>query len=95
MKNHFSRFLKRVRDSQEAEINCSACLDQINAYVDLELATNNAAERMPQVKQHLDQCGVCSEEYHLLRDLARLEAGGSLPTAEELRGRLKGKPESS
>lgn len=95
MKNNVSRFLKRVGDSQYGEINCSTCLKQINAYVDLELTTGKAAERMPRVKQHLDQCGVCFEEYQLLRDLAQLEAEDSLPTIEELSYRLKGNQKES
>ena len=90
IKDNFSRFLIRVRDSQDAEINCSACLGQIHAYVDLELATGDAAVRLPQVKQHLDQCGICFDEYQILRDLARLEAENSLPSKDELSDQLKG-----
>jgi hypothetical protein len=43
---------------------------------------------MPQLKHHLDQCKVCSEEYQVLHDLARLEDENELPTNEELAGRL-------
>jgi len=89
MESKFSQWVKNIRDTQEQEINCSACLDQISQYVDLELAAGDAAEHLPKVKQHLDQCQVCREEYLVLRDLARLEASDHLPTIEELAEKLK------
>jgi hypothetical protein len=44
---------------------------------------------MPQVKQHLDQCEVCSEEYHVLRELARMEREDGLPSSDDLKDQLK------
>ncbi len=90
MESKFSRWVKRIRDTQDVEIDCSACLDQVSQYVDLELATGRAAEQMPQVKQHLDQCAVCFDEYQVLRDLARMEMKGDLPSTDQLEDRLKG-----
>ena len=89
MKPNLSRWIKSVRDTQVEEITCSQCLDQVSQYVDLELATGQAARQMPQVKQHLDQCRVCREEYQVLQELARMEAEGDLPKKEELLERLK------
>jgi len=89
MEAKFSQWVKRIRDTQAEEINCSACLDQVSQYVDLELAGGGAAEQMPRVKQHLDQCGVCFEEYQVLRELARLEREGRTPSKDELADRLK------
>lgn len=89
MRSKLLSWIKRVQATQEEEINCSECLDQVSQYVDLELATGEAAQRMPRVKHHLDQCQVCCEEYQVLRDLARLEAGEDLPTNAELLDRLK------
>lgn len=88
MGSKLSRWLKRVQETQDEEISCSECLDQVSQYVDLELATGQAARRMPQLKHHLDQCKVCSEEYQVLRDLAHLEVEDDLPTNEELAGGL-------
>ena len=92
MGSKFTRWVKRIKNTQNEEILCSACLDQVSQYVDRELAEGDAAERMPQVKQHLDQCEVCFEEYRVLRELARLERDGQLPTRDELTHQLK-KPE--
>lgn len=93
MGSNFSRLLKRIRDTQSEEIDCSACLDHISQYVDVEIDKGDAAQRLPLVKQHLDQCGVCFEEYQLLRDLARMEQSGSMPPASTLIDQLKNPPE--
>ncbi len=89
MEPKISRWMKQVRDTQNEEIDCSTCLDQISQYVDLELATGEAACSMPQVEHHLRLCAVCREEYEALSHLARLEAQGELPTTDELIARLK------
>lgn len=90
MATKISRLIKRVNNTVENEINCSTCLEQISQYVDLELASGQAGQHMPLVAQHLDQCGVCHEEYQLLRELAVLESQGGLPSNNDLKSRLKG-----
>ncbi len=84
MKAKFSHWIKRVQETQDEEINCSTCLDQISEYVDRELAAGDAMGTMPQVHQHLNQCQVCREEYHVLQSLARMEAIGDMPVNDEL-----------
>lgn len=81
-------WLRQIYQAEEDEISCSECLDLVSQYVDLEIAGEAAQEKLPRLKQHLDQCGVCREEYEVLRDLARLEAQGKAPTLDELRKSL-------
>jgi hypothetical protein len=69
------QWLRQIHDTQDDELSCSECFDQLSEFVDLELAGQPAAERLPRLPQHLAQCRVCRDEYHVLRDLARLEAG--------------------
>ncbi len=90
----FSRWLRKVGDTHESEIDCSACLDQISAYVDLEVATGQAAGSMPDVSQHLNQCSICFDEYQVLKELARLESIDQLPEEDVLRQQLKRHPKS-
>lgn len=92
MEPKLSRWMRQVRETAEDEIDCSACLDQIDRYVDIELSTGDASRSMLQVHHHLGMCAVCREEYEILRDLARLEATGEPPAAGELIERLKGTP---
>lgn len=95
METKFSRWMRQVRDTRDEEIDCSACLDQISQYVDLELTRGEAAQVMPLVSHHLTQCAVCREEYGVLRELARLEMNGAMPTEEELLDQLQRPPEST
>lgn len=89
METNFSKLVKHVHDTQDTEISCSDCLDLVSQYVDLELAKGDAAAQLPAVKQHLDQCQVCTEEYNLLHSLAVMEAEDRLPNEEALRKQLR------
>jgi hypothetical protein len=68
----FERIMRSLIHTQDQEISCSDCFDQVSDYVDLEIAGENAATKMPQTKQHLDQCRVCREEYETLLELASI-----------------------
>jgi hypothetical protein len=83
-KDRFERWLKNIHQTQEQEISCSECFDQVSQFVDVELAGEDAAARMPLLRQHLDQCATCREEYETLRDLKRLENEGQLPSMDDL-----------
>lgn len=78
----------RVKDTRDSEISCSECLEQVSQYVNLEISGTNATEKMPELKQHLDQCLVCFEEYQLIHQLAELEAQNQPPTNGELINKL-------
>ena len=88
----FKRWIRQVRDTQENEIDCSECLEQLSNFVDLELALGEDGKRMPQVSQHLHQCTVCREEYEVLEQLARLEVDDALPEQADLIEKLKRNP---
>lgn len=75
----FDAFLRRVWATEDEEISCTECFDLVPQYVDLEVAGESPDKKVPRLKQHLDQCAACREEYETLRDLVRLEAEGGLP----------------
>ena len=83
-KHRFERWLHNIRSTQDKEISCSECFDGVSHFVELELTGGDPAAEMPQVKQHLDQCPACREEYETLRDLVRLENEGGLPSSTDL-----------
>jgi hypothetical protein len=83
-KKRLERWLQNIYKTQDEEISCSECFDLVSHFVDVELSGEDAAARMPQLKQHLDQCAACREEYETLRDLARLEKDGDLPSSDDL-----------
>jgi hypothetical protein len=85
MKNdRFENWLRKVYTTQDEEISCSECFDGVSQFVDMELTGEDAAARLPQLKQHLDQCLACREEYETLRDLRQLENEGGLPSLDDL-----------
>ncbi|HSJ90245.1 MAG TPA: hypothetical protein VK909_23745 [Anaerolineales bacterium] len=83
-KNRFERWLQDIHNTQEAEISCSECFDLVSHFVEVELAGEDAVAHLPQLKQHLDQCATCRQEYEILRDLQQLENKGELPSFDDL-----------
>ena len=80
------RLLRLVGDTRDDEISCDECFDLVAQYVDFGVGVEPGAPRLlPQLEQHLRQCGVCREEYEILRDFARLESDGEAPSVDELR----------
>jgi hypothetical protein len=82
--DRFERWLKNIYNTQDEEISCSECFDAVSGFVEMELAGEDAAAKIPQVKQHLDQCAACRQEYETLRDLQRLENKGEFPSLDDL-----------
>jgi hypothetical protein len=85
----FERWIHQVWETQDEEISCTECLDLIPQYVDLESGGGQADEDYSQLNRHLDQCKACRDDYLFLRALARMEAEGRLPSAEELKDSLR------
>ncbi len=74
---HLERLLRRVSDTEAEELSCSECFDLLATGVELELAGQTTAPVWRRLAQHLGQCGVCREEYDVLRDFVRsAESGG-------------------
>ena len=82
--NRFERWVQNIYHTQAEEISCSECFDLVSHYVEVELSGEDPVAQMPQLKQHLDQCPACRDEYETLRDLQRLENEGGLPSSDDL-----------
>ena len=82
--DRFERWLQNIYHTQDEEISCSQCFDSVSHFVEVELSGQDPVITMPQVRQHLDQCPACREEYETLRELGRLENEGKLPSADDL-----------
>ena len=61
-----------IMTTRPDEIGCAECFDQMDRFVEIELAGRDAAEAMPLVQDHLNRCGNCREEFEAL--LAALRA---------------------
>ncbi len=66
--------LARALDmTREDEIGCDECFQQLDRFVEMELAGRDAAAAMPLVQDHLEKCGDCREEYEALLRALRAE----------------------
>ena len=72
------QWLERLYATTETEIDCEQLQALLPAFVDFELAGGEMDERFSRIRAHLAQCPDCSEEYELLRKVAKLEAQGLL-----------------
>jgi hypothetical protein len=51
------------------ELTCEACFDELDRYVELELAGEDADASVPGMRAHLAGCPACREEHESLMDL--------------------------
>jgi hypothetical protein len=68
------RMVRNILTTRPDEIGCDECFEQLDRFVEMELAGRNAAEAMPLVQDHLERCTDCREEFEALlaalRDLS-------------------------
>ena len=69
----FHAWLRNIFETQDVEISCTECFDLLSRFVEQETSGGDFTTELLQVKQHLDQCRACHDEYEVLRDLARLK----------------------
>ena len=65
----FKHMLGRLLGPAKAEIGCDECFEQLDRYVDLQVAGNDADAALPGLRSHLQGCPACREEYESLRAL--------------------------
>ena len=61
--------LARLLGPAGPEIGCDECFEQLDRYVELELAGRDVDAAVPGLRAHLDGCPACREEYESLRAL--------------------------
>jgi hypothetical protein len=65
--------LGRLLGPREAEIGCDECFEQLDLYVELELAGRDADAALPGFGPHLEGCPACREEHESLIALVAAE----------------------
>jgi anti-sigma factor RsiW len=53
------------------ELSCEECFDQLDRYVELEIAGAAADESVPGMRAHLEGCPACHEDHASLRALVQ------------------------
>lgn len=67
------RLLARLVGPAGPEISCEQCFDELDRYVELELAGRDADAAVPGMRAHLAGCPACAEDRDSLRALLRSE----------------------
>ena len=57
------------------ELTCDQCFEQLDRYVELELADADADTAIPGMRAHLAGCSACAEDRDSLRELLISESG--------------------
>jgi hypothetical protein len=70
-----SELIRRLLGSAGREVGCDACFDELDRYVELELAAADPDAAIPGMRAHLEGCSACAEEHDSLRALLASEAG--------------------
>jgi hypothetical protein len=59
-------FLRVLESVREEECSCDEIYTKIDEYVEREVDKKDAAQLMPLIREHLDLCSECCEEYDAL-----------------------------
>jgi hypothetical protein len=60
------KLVRRAMTTRADEIGCETCFEQMDQFVDIQLAGKDASQAMPLVQRHLDLCQGCCDEYEAL-----------------------------
>jgi hypothetical protein len=69
MERDTTLLLDRLLGPAGTEIGCDTCFDELDRYVELELAGADADAALPGFRAHLAGCPACREEHESLRAL--------------------------
>jgi anti-sigma factor RsiW len=65
--------LRRLLGPEGPELGCDQCFQDLDRYVELELAGRDDDAEIPRLRAHLVGCPACREEHASLRALVRGE----------------------
>jgi len=62
-------FLRVLEDVRAEELSCAEIYNKLDEYVECEMDCKDASHVMPLIREHLDICNECCEEYEALLDV--------------------------
>jgi len=60
------KFLRILEDVRAEEMSCDEMFIRLDEFVETEVQSHDAEKLMPLVREHLDLCPDCDEEYEAL-----------------------------
>ena len=73
--SEIGKVLGRVLGPAEPEVSCDVCFEELDRYVELEVAGAGADIAVPGLRAHLVGCPACREEHDSLYALVTGERG--------------------
>jgi hypothetical protein len=67
------RLLAALLGPDGPELTCEECFEQLDRYVELELAGRAADQEVPGMRAHLEGCPACDEDHASLLAFVRQE----------------------
>ena len=61
--------IARILGPAGPEVGCDECFDQLDRFVELEVAGHDVDAALPGLRAHLEGCPACREEHESLRAL--------------------------
>ena len=71
------RLVGRLLGPTGPELSCEECFEQLDRFVELELARADAEAAVPGMQAHLEGCSACAEDHESLRALLTERAESS------------------
>jgi hypothetical protein len=62
-----NELLGRLLGPAGPELSCERCFEELDRYVELELAGADADAAIPGMRAHLEGCSACAEDHDTLR----------------------------
>jgi hypothetical protein len=59
--------LRRLLGGEGPEVSCDVCFAELDRYVELQLAGEDAEAAVPGMQAHLERCPACREDHESLR----------------------------
>jgi hypothetical protein len=69
-----AELLTRLLGPADPELTCEECFDELDRYVELELAGRDADTTVPGMRPHLEGCPACREDHDSLAALLTSES---------------------
>ena len=73
-KDILKQMLRAIANTRSDELTCDECFERLDEFAEQKLAGKDAEEAMPLVKDHLDRCDPCREEFEALLEILRATA---------------------
>ena len=70
------KLLMMLDQTQPAELGCDEVFALVDQFAEMAARGENVAQLMPLVKQHLEMCADCREEYQVLQSILENTASG-------------------